>query len=200
MVSFCGFQNACERLRVKPWACTYCFIPVEINGQIEVWPQVFQAFPSFLTTARLITPKLFQAHQLLTVGNCEQLSEALPVYECLHHLHLSPTSFWQYLLAALGPRQACPIFSAPKLPGRCRLTCGLKCLGFDISVLASKSSLWSFQLFDFFFPFIFLLLSYLWGEKIHSLGFSNFKKAIRQEVLQDEIFPFIFCSILLLTT
>lgn len=160
MVSFCGFQNACERLRVKPRACTYCFIPVEINGQIEVWPQVFQAFPSFLTTARLIIPKLFQAHQLLTVGNCEQLSEALPVYECLHHLHLSPTSFWQYLLAALGPQQACPIFSAPKLPGSCRLTCGLKCLGFDISVLASKSSLWSFQLFDFF-PFIFLLLSYL---------------------------------------
>lgn len=36
--------------------------------QIDVWPQVFKDFPSFLAVACLISPKLFQAHQLLTVG------------------------------------------------------------------------------------------------------------------------------------
>lgn len=150
-----------ERLRVKSWACTYCFIPVEINGQIEVWPQVFRAFPSFLTTAHLITPKLFQAHQLLTVGNCEQLSEALPVFECLHHSHLSPTSFWQYLLAALGLQQSCPIFAAPTPLGRCRVAFGLKCLRFDVAFSAGKTLFGAFSYFFFFFPPVYLFITEL---------------------------------------
>lgn len=69
MVNFYGFQNACERPGVKSLGLHILFYSSWDQRPIEVWPQVFKAFPSFLTTACLIGPKLLRAHQLLTVGN-----------------------------------------------------------------------------------------------------------------------------------
>lgn len=86
----------------------------------------------------------------------------------LHHLHLSPTSFWQYLLAAHGPQQVCSIFSAPKPLGRCRIVFGIKCLG--ISFSAGKSSLWNFQLFGFFCLSLYLFITELSVRRQNSLS------------------------------
>lgn len=44
----------------------------------------------------------------------------------------------------------------PKPLSRCRIAFQLKCLGFDISFSAGKSSLWIFLLFDFFFLYLFI--------------------------------------------
>lgn len=80
----------------------------------------------------------------------------------------APLTPQPHFLLAVPVSSTWPIFSAPKPLGRCRIAFGLKCLSSDVSFSVGKSSLWSFQLFDYFF-FIFLFITELSVRRQNSL-------------------------------
>lgn len=142
--------------------------------QIEVWPQVFKAFPSFLTTACLIGPKLFQARQLLSVGNwvSNWLKPCLP-WMSVHAACASAP------LPSCNTCQECVSTSkvTPSLEHQNCLVDAWQHFGWSAWALPFLSQLLKALFGAFIYlirSFIYLLLSCLWatgGDKSHSLRF-----------------------------